>query len=222
MRMRGFIGGVAALALIAIPGIASARPAPRPAPQVRAAHRQAPPIRVFVIHGVTNKYQRTALVKAGYDIGEGAWADHVELFGTTRQALALTVSGYRVVPERVPTRPGSPVPYDFPPGDSAYHNYAEMVADVQAFAAAHPSLVHIISLGTSFEARDLIGVRISDDATDNLSEPGVFYVAQHHAREHLTVEVALGVLRMFANEKTQKLQKLVKTRQIYVIPTLNP
>ena len=45
---------------------------------------------------------------------------------------------------------------------------------------------------TSFEGRDLIGVRVSDDATDNLSEPGVFYVGQHHAREHLTVEVALS------------------------------
>ena len=220
VRKRGLIGAVAALALIAIPGIASAQPVPRPAPHVRAAHRQAPPIRVFVIHGVTNKYQRTALVKAGYDIGERAWADHVELFGTARQALALTVSGYHVVPERVPTRPGSPIPYDFPPGDSAYHNYAEMVADVQAFAVAHPSLVHIISLGQSFEGRDLIGVRISDDATDNLSEPGVFYVGQHHAREHLTVEVVLNMMHMFI-EKPQY-SDLVHTRQIYIVPSLNP
>ncbi len=220
MGKRGLIGGIVALALIAIPGIASAQPAPRPAPHARAAHRQAPPTRVFVIHGVTNKYQRTALVKAGYDIGERAWADHVELFGTTRQALALTVSGYHVVPERAPTRPGSPVPYDFPPGDSAYHNYAEMVADVQAFAAAHPTMAHIFSLGTSFEGRDLIGVRISDDATDNLSEPGVFYVGQHHAREHLTVEVVLNMMHMFL-EKPQY-SDLVRTRQIYIVPSLNP
>ena len=65
-------------------------------------------------------------------------------------------------------------PDDFPPYDSRYHNYAEMVTDVQNFAAAHPSLVHVFSLGTSYEGRDLIGVRISNDATDNLSEPGVF------------------------------------------------
>jgi len=204
--------------LLAIPAVASARSAPPP--QAKAAYRQPAPIRVFVVYGVSDKYQRTALVKAGYDIGERAWADHVELFGTARQALALTASGYHVVPERIPTPPGSPIPYDFPPGDSAYHNYAEMVADVQAFAAAHPSRAHIFSLGTSFEGRDLIGVRISDDATDNLSEPGVFYVAQHHAREHLTVEVVLNMMHMFL-EKPQY-SDLVHSRQIYIVPSLNP
>jgi hypothetical protein len=214
---RGLIGGVAALALLAIPTVASARPAPTPS---QPAFHQPAPIRPFVVYGVSTKYQRSALVKAGYDIGERAWADHVELFGTARQALALTVSGYHVVPERVPARPWSPTPHDFPPGDEAYHNYAEMVADVQAFAAAHPSLAHIFTLGQSFEDRNLIGVRISDDATDNLSEPGVFYVAQHHAREHLTVEVVLNMMHMFL-ERPQ-LTDLVRTRQIYIVPSLNP
>jgi hypothetical protein len=95
-----------------------------------------------------------------------------------------------------------------------------MTADIQAFAAAHPSLVHIISLGQSYEHRDLIGVRISDDATDNLSEPGVFFVGQHHAREHLTVEVVLNMMHMFL-EKPQ-LTDLVRRRQIYIFPSLNP
>ena len=91
---------------------------------------------MFIVYGVSNKYERTALVKAGYDIGERAWADHVELFGTTREALTLTAGGYHVVPERVPSRPGSPIPYDFPPGDAAYHNYAEMSNEVMAVTAA--------------------------------------------------------------------------------------
>ena len=140
------------------------------------------------------KEQRSLLVSMGYDIGEAAWADHVELFATEKQALLLSLRGYQVVPKAEPD--------DFPPEDSNYHNYAEMVADIQAFAAAHPALVHVFSLGTWYEGRDLIGVRISNDATDNLSEPGAFYVGQHHAREHLTVEVALSVMHMFL-EKPQ-------------------
>src|SRR4026209_1287149 len=138
-------------------------------------------IRAFDVFRVYTREQRSLLVSMGYDIGEAAWADHVELFATEKQALLLSLRGYQVVPKAEPD--------DFPPGDSNYHNYAEMVADVQAFAAEHPRLVHVISLGTAFEGRNLIGVRISNDATDNLAEPGVFYVGQHHAREHLTPEV---------------------------------
>src|SRR6478672_3135454 len=165
------VAALAAVVLVAIPAAASAQLGP--AAHARVAQHRSQPIRPYVVYGVSNKYQRSALVKAGFDIGERAWADHVELFGTPRQALSLTASGYHVVPERLRARTWSPTPDDFPPGDSAYHNYAEMVADVQAFAAAHPTMAHIFSLGQSFEGRDLIGVRISDDATDNLSEPGV-------------------------------------------------
>ena len=163
------------------------------------------------MYGVETREQRSGLVAAGYDIGEAYWPDHVELFGTSAQALALSARGFGVRPE---------APDDFPPSDSGYHNYAETVADLQAFAAAHPALVHLFSLGNSYESRNLIGVRISNDATDNLSEPGVFFVGQHHAREHLTVEVVLSIMHMFVERPM--LTNLVDTRQIYIVPSLNP
>jgi hypothetical protein len=163
---------------------------------------------------VYTREQRSQLVSEGYDIGEASWSDHVELFGTDRQAQSLALRGFQVVPKAAPT--------DFPPGDSNYHNYAEMVADMQAVAAAHPSTVHLFSLGTSYEGRDLIGARVSNDATDNLSEPGVFFVGQHHAREHLTVEVTLALLHMFAETTKVTVGSLVHSRQIYIVPSLNP
>ena len=178
------------------------------------ASSAAATIRPYTVYGVSNRYDRTNLVAQGLDIGEKAWPDHVVLYGTKAQAMSLTVQGYRVKPQMPDSTD------DFPPADSGYHNYAEMVQDVQDFAAAHPSLVHIFSLGTSYEGRDLIGVRLSDDATDNLSEPGVFYVGQHHAREHLTVEVVLSIMHMFL-EKPQ-VSNLIHTRQIYIVPSLNP
>jgi carboxypeptidase T len=198
------IGGVAALALLLVPPALAAPPGGKPSGAVKR----------FTINGVYTREQRSMLVAEGYDIGEAAWADHVELYGTRREARALSLRGFRIVePAQI---------NDFPPEDSNYHNYAEMVADLEALAAAHPQFVHLFSLGDSFEARDLIGVRISNDANDNLSEPGVFFVGQHHAREHLTVEVVLSLAHMFLESSKISTRNLVYSRQIYIVPSLNP
>jgi murein tripeptide amidase MpaA len=199
------VGGLVALGLLLPPAGVAAPP----------GHQSLTQIKRFVVHGVYTREQRSQLVSEGYDIGEAYWADHVELYGTPAQARALSLRGFRVAP--------SSTPDEFPPGDENYHTYAEMVAELQAMAAAQPSLVHLFSLGQSYEGRDLIGVRISDDANDNLSEPGVFFVGQHHAREHLTVEVVLSLARLFAGRTGRiTIGNLVHTRQIYIVPSLNP
>ena len=204
------VTGLTILAVLLAVGAASAKPgAPTARPDI------APDtIKVFTIWGVYTREQRSQLVSEGYDIGERAWADHVELFGTDAEARALSLRGWWVVLKEESD--------DFPPPDSGYHNYAEMVADLQAVAAAYPQTVHPFSLGMSFENRDLVGVRISDDATDNLNEPGVFYVGQHHAREHLTVEVVLTLVHLYAESNKPEITRLVRNRQIYIVPSLNP
>jgi hypothetical protein len=180
-------------------------------------HPSVTQVERFVVHGVYTREQRSQLAAEGFDIGEAYWADHVELYGPQWQARALALRGFRV--EAGPQIEGID---DFPPGDLGYHTYAEMVADLQALAAAHPQTVHTFSLGQSYEGRDLIGVRISDDANDNLSEPGVFYVGQHHAREHLTLEVVLSIAHLYADSSRVTIGNLVHKRQIYVVPSLNP
>jgi carboxypeptidase T len=203
MLKRALAGGFLALALMLVP-------------QAVASPPGAPVIKRFEVYGVYTPEQRTQLVREGYDIGEAYWADHVELYGTDAQAQMLALRGMHIVEKAIPE------PDDFPPEDSNYHNYAEMVAEVQAVAAAHPNLVHIFSLGNSYEGRNIIGVRISNDATDNLNEPGVFFVGQHHAREHMTVEVVLSLMRLFTETSKVTVRDLVYTRQIYIVPSLNP
>jgi carboxypeptidase T len=199
-----FVGGCLAVALSLAPSGVASPP----------GHANAGSVKRYVVHGVYTREQRSQLVSEGYDIGEAYWADHVELYGTDSQARALGLRGFQVVPSMAID--------EFPPGDEGYHTYAEMVADLQALAAAHPSTVHLFSLGQSYEGRDLIGVRISDDANDNLAEAGVFYVGQHHAREHLTVEVVLSLAHVFAESSRVTIGNLVHTRQIYIVPSLNP
>jgi hypothetical protein len=47
------------------------------------------------------------LLAAQPNIGEKAWADHLMLYGTKGQALALTALGYRLVRRRPPSLAGA-------------------------------------------------------------------------------------------------------------------
>ena len=213
MLKRGWvIGGIAALALSLAPVALSGPPSAKPSASIKR----------FVVHGVYTREQRSMLVAEGYDIGEAYWADHVELFGTSQQARRLVIRGFRVTSKPLAPLSGLEIPNDFPPGFEDYHNYAEMTATLQSFAASYPQFVRLITLGNSFESRNIIGVRISDDANDNLSEPGVFFVGQHHAREHMTVEVTLGLIKHLVESSQIAVRSLLYSRQIYIFPSLNP
>ncbi|GGK04758.1 hypothetical protein GCM10010123_38400 [Pilimelia anulata] len=56
------------------------------------------------------------------------------------------------------------------------------------------------------------------------AEPEYLITSHHHAREHLTVEMALYLLHMFIDEygKDERVTKLVNEREIWVVPSLNP
>ena len=156
---------------------------------------------------------RTAVASTGAGIDE-VGNDYVVVRATQSERAAIEARGYTV--EQVATMAA------FPPSDSEYHDFAEMQADLAAVTAANPATVRRFTIGTSFEGRPLEAVRISDDATDNPAEPGVLFVASHHAREHLTVEVALDVIHLFAESTDPEVAALVADRQIYVVPNLNP
>lgn len=192
--------------------------APAPAAQeVQEAHPST-----YLVSGVETREQRSAIA------GTGAAIDEVRAASVVVRALpserdAIVALGFRVEPYKAPVpAPSAGETFQFPPGDEAYHDYAETVAEIDAMVAAHPATVHKFSIGSSYEGRDLVGVRISNDAVDSGQEPGVLFVALHHAREHLTVEVALSLLHLFAESPDLSVRNLVETRQIYIVPMLNP
>ncbi len=122
-------------------------------------------------------------------------------------------------------RPLAVSPLDFPPTDSAYHNYAEMVAAIQQAATAHPDIMRVSTIGNSLEGRAILAVKISDAPdVDDPAEPAVLFMSLHHAHEHLTVEMALEVIRLFTEDygRDPVLTNLVNTREIWVLPNINP
>ena len=119
---------------------------------------------------------------------------------------------------------GSAAAADFPAEDSGYHNYGEMVAQIQAVEAAHPDIVQVFSIGKSYKGRDIWAAKVSDNVADDESEPEVLFDGGHHAREHITVEQTLDVLAMLADGygTDQRVTEVVDGREIWIVFQLNP
>jgi carboxypeptidase T len=113
---------------------------------------------------------------------------------------------------------------NFPSYDSRYHNYPEMVAEIKAAETAYPSLVHVFSMGNSYQGRDIWAAKVSDNVNVDEPEPEVFIDALHHAREHLVTEQALYLLRVLSRGYTtdSHVRDLVNSREVWIVFAVNP
>ncbi|MEU7579326.1 M14 family metallopeptidase [Streptomyces sp. NPDC041068] len=169
---------------------------------------------------------RTELARTGVAIDE-VDARAVVVSADGREAAKLRELGYelKALPAPPKRTDGKAVePKDFPPADSRYHNYAEMNAEIDQRIAAHPNLISKRVIGKSYGGRDLIAIKISDNVATDEAEPEVLFTHHQHAREHLTVEMALYLLRELGDDYATdaRIKKMVDEREIWIVPDLNP
>lgn len=170
---------------------------------------------------------RTALQRTGVTVD--ATDDHgVVVSGRADQIKKLKSLGYDVTPlGAVPDRSAGEDDvrlYDFPSGDSRYHNYAEMTSEINSIVSANPSIASQRVIGTSYQGRNIVAIKISDNVGTDEAEPEVLFTHHQHAREHLTVEMALYLLRELTSDygSDSRVTGLVNNRGIWIVPDLNP
>ncbi|MDR8410788.1 M14 family metallopeptidase [Nonomuraea sp. 3-1Str] len=187
------------------------------------ASAEPPPNRQYRVQGPSDARQRSAVAATGAAIEE-VTKNSVLVTATEAEVTAITRLGYRVTEVPRPAPRSDAGTADFPPSDSGYHTYAEMTADVNALVAAHPGIASTFTYGTSYEGRKLVGVKISDNVGTDEAEPEVLFTAHQHAREHLTVEMALYIMHLLADNygSDSRITDLVNTREIWIMPDLNP
>lgn len=142
------------------------------------------------------------------------------------RAIALPI--VLAIVSGVPVAAGSPV--DYPAEDAGYHSYAELRQEIQAVEAAHPGIVSISSIGDSFEGRPIWIAKISDNVADRVEpgEPEVLFDALHHAREHLTPEMALFILHLLVDrygedsDLGRRVTGIVDGQVTWIVFMLNP
>ncbi len=113
---------------------------------------------------------------------------------------------------------------EFPPGWEGYHTYPEMVADIQAVQAAHPDIVHLFSIGQSYQGRQLWAAKVSDNVAVDENEPEVLYDGLHHSDEHMGLEMTLHILHWLADGygKDARITSIVNSREIWIVFAVNP
>ncbi|MBX3032096.1 MAG: zinc carboxypeptidase [Chloroflexi bacterium] len=110
------------------------------------------------------------------------------------------------------------------PPSSTYRKPAVVRAELRAIADAHPDIVQLTTFGTSFKGRPIMLVKISDNVTTDEPEPEIFINARLHAREHLTTEVALALIRWLVDGygTNERVTRIVNTTEVFIAPDLNP
>ncbi|MER6214868.1 M14 family metallopeptidase [Streptomyces sp. NPDC001674] len=202
----------------------SATAAPPPTPSTAT---QDEAVVQYEVQGPSTAAERTALLSSGVSIDE-VDARSVVVSATPAQAKALRARGYRLTalagpPDRsergVATRP-----MDFPSADSRYHNYAEANAEIDQRIAQYPGIMSKQVIGKSYQGRDIVAIKISDNVATDENEPEVLFTAHQHAREHLTVEMALYLLKEFGSQygTDPRITNMVNSREIWIVPDLNP
>nr|WP_232328074.1 M14 family metallopeptidase [Kibdelosporangium sp. MJ126-NF4]CEL16617.1 Carboxypeptidase T [Kibdelosporangium sp. MJ126-NF4] len=176
----------------------------------------------YLVEGAKTSKQRSRIAATGAAV---TYAEHgvVGITATPDEVEQIKRLGFTVRQQAAPTQPDT-VTFDFPPADSKYHNFAELTAEVDAAAKAYPSIVSKQVIGKSHEGRDLIAIKISDNVATDENEPEVLFTAHQHAREHLTKEMALYLLRQLTTGygSDQRVTNIVNSREVWLLPDLNP
>ncbi|MCS1352166.1 M14 family zinc carboxypeptidase [Mechercharimyces sp. CAU 1602] len=214
-KIRGLIAMMLLLSLLGLPLFSSNLLAENTTTATTEVKEAPDERKIYRIEGVSTREQRTEIIRTGASIEE-VGKDYVIVIAQPTEIKALKASKFSVK-ELQSTM-------DFPPSDSGFHNYEEMVSEIEDAARDHGNIVEKFSIGQSYEGRELWMVKISDNPGQDEDEPELLYTGMHHAREHLTVEMTLYLLDLYTNNygSDSQITDLVNSREIYILFALNP
>ncbi len=170
---------------------------------------------LYEVHGAATARDRTEIAATGAAIDQ-VGEDAVLVTATPDDAAEITGLGYDVEVFDPPRPLAAP--------DPGYTTYPELLDVIDEVVTANPGIAARSVIGQSHEGRELVAVKISDNATGDEDEPEVLFVHAQHAREHLTVEMAVHLMRMLTEGygDDDRITELVDSREIWILPNVNP
>jgi hypothetical protein len=121
---------------------------------------------------------------------------------------------------------------------AGYRTYTDLLSDLQTIEANNPSICKLYDIGDSRGREYTLGgnsnysnynheiwaMKISDNVATEEDEPSVFYMAEHHAREPISLEVNMYVMNyLVSNYGTDPdVTNWIDNTQIWFTPLVNP
>jgi len=105
-----------------------------------------------------------------------------------------------------------------------YMSYKESLNFLYEMQKSYPDLVEIITIGTTYEGRDIVLAKISKDVSKADDKPAMLYTGSIHAREWVGHELALKLIEDITQNYTvdPTLEKSLTQSTLYIVPCLNP
>jgi carboxypeptidase D len=156
------------------------------------------------------------LIADGYEIDQ-VTRNTVVVYASDEEVQALQAAGFPFQEVEIQPAPGGK---DF----SGYHSYGTLTSDLQAYAAAHPDICRLTSIGQSVQGRELWAMKITTNPDVELGKPRVRLGSTLHGDEPVGVELSLRLTDLLLNGSTTntRIANLVASTEIWILPLLNP
>ncbi len=105
-----------------------------------------------------------------------------------------------------------------------YMSYSESLDFLKTIEKQHPDLIEVVKIGTTYEGRDIVLAKISQDVQRADEKPAMLYTGSIHAREWIGHELALKFIEYVAHNQRvdPELEKSLAESTLYIVPCLNP
>jgi len=156
-----------------------------------------------------------ALVEAGYDVAS-VHRLTATIYATAAERQTLLATGWPVV-EVDQTA-------DIEKTLGVYHTYASLKTELQTYAALHPDICRLESLGQSVQGRDLWAMLITDYPDVDEDEPECKFVSTIHGDEPVGMELCLYLIDLLLNQygTNERINSLVDNTALWIVPLMNP
>jgi Zinc carboxypeptidase len=155
-----------------------------------------------------------------------SYADKLQQFGIALKKRTTAVP-YKYRIDGFIKRVDKPAPRNAGGGivvNDGYHDSFMVEKLLRAFAGDYPHIASLHIVGKSWQGKDMLALKISDNPNKEENEPAFLFVGAHHGSELISTEFVLDILEhLIVNyEKDAKVRSWIDNYEIWCLPLANP